>query len=98
MHRMYQVNHSWLYGSVKPYFESQGIKLLKDDLLFIERCLGNIPPERHREVIKSYFVLWGAKVSPKENVEPSTFCARYEANTFLRNLCEPQTEDLTPDG
>lgn len=86
LNRMHKVNHSWLYGNVKPYFAQQGIVLLKDDMLFIERCLGNIPPERHRIVMRDYLALWNTKVSEKENAPKIPVNARYEANTYLRNL------------
>ncbi len=83
---MYPVNHSWLYGSVKPYLERNGIKLLKDDMKFIENCLGNVPPEFHRELMKDYFVMWNTKVALKENEPASAINPRYEANVYLRNV------------
>lgn len=86
LQKMYRVNHSWLHGSVKPYFESQGIKLLKDDMLFIEKCLKNVPPEFHRKLMRDYFVLWNTKVALKENGALNSVNPRYEANVYLRNV------------
>ena len=83
---MYRVNQGWLYGNVKPYFEKQGIKLLKDDMLFIERCLGNVPPEFHRKLMKDYFVMWNAKIALKDNASENAINPRYEANVYLRNV------------
>ena len=83
---MYKVNHSWLYGLVKPAFLKQGINLLRDDMLFIERCLNMIPPERHRFVMRDYLAIWNTKVLEKENASCVRVNARYEANTYLRNL------------
>lgn len=83
---MYQVNHSWLYGAVKPHFEKSGIKLLRDDMQFIENCLGNVPPEFHRRVMKDYFSLWNTKVALKENASKNGINPRYEANVYLRNV------------
>ena len=83
---MYQVNHSWLYGSVKPHFERQGINLLRDDMLFIEKCLGTVPPEFHRKLMKDYFVLWNTKIALKENGSLNSINPRYEANVYLRNV------------
>jgi len=83
---MYQVNHSWLYGAVKPHFESQGIKLLRDDMRFIEDCLGNVPPEFHRKLMKDYFVLWNTKIALKEKGVLNNVNPRYEANIYLRNV------------
>src|SRR5574343_94606 len=83
---MYQVNHSWLYGAVKPHFEKSGIKLLRDDMQFIENCLGNVPPEFHRRVMNDYFTLWNTKVALKENGSLHGINPRYEANVYLRNV------------
>lgn len=81
---MSQVNHGWLYGNVKPYFEQKGIRLLKDDMIFIEKCLGNIPPDRHRTVMKHYFDICNASVAGncKESEKPVNY--RREANIYLR--------------
>lgn len=83
---MYRVNHSWLYGAVKPHFEKSGIKLLRDDMQFIEYCLGNVPPEFHRRVMKDYFTIWNTKVALKENASENGINPRYEANVYLRNV------------
>jgi len=83
---MHKVNHSWLYGNVKPYFAQKGITLLKDDMLFIEKCLGNIPQERHRYVMRDYLAIWNTKVAEKENVPSIPINARFEANVYLRNV------------
>lgn len=82
---MYKVNHSWLYGNVKPYFQGQGIQLMKDDWLHIEKCLAQIPPDRHRYVMRDYLSLWNATVHEKDNVVKTKYNARYEANTYIRN-------------
>ena len=84
-HKVYRVNHSWLYGNVKPYFAQKGITLLKDDMLFIEKCLGNIPQERHRHVMRDYLAIWNTTVAEKENAPSIPINARFEANTYLRN-------------
>lgn len=83
---MHRVNHEWLHGTVKPYFEKAGIKLLKDDMLFIEGCLGKIPPERHRIVMRDYLTIWNATVEEKENMPKTGLNPRYEANVYLRNV------------
>jgi hypothetical protein len=85
---MYTVNHSWLYGAVKPYFEKQGIKLLRDDMLFIEQCLNKVPPERHRTVMKDYFQVWNTTVVTRDNVDSTKLNPRYEANIYLRNAAD----------
>lgn len=82
---MNKVNQAWLYGAVKPYFEKNGIKLLKDDLLHIERCLSHIPPDRHKFVMRDYFNTWNTKTMENHGVESRVLSPRYKANIFLLN-------------
>jgi len=82
---MHKVNHVWLYGTVRPYFDKQGFKLLKDDMLFIERCLNHIPPERHRHVMRDYLAIWNTTIGDKKNDAAIGLNPRFEANTYLRN-------------
>lgn len=82
---MYRVNHGWLYGNVKPYFDHKGIKLLRDDMLFIEKCLENIPTDRHRFVMRDYLAIWNTTITDKENGLESALNPRYEANVYLGN-------------
>ncbi len=89
---MYRVNHGWLYGTVKTYFDKQGFKLLKDDMQFIERCLGNIPTERHRLVMRDYLAIWNTTIADKENGSLMALNPRYEANTYLRNASGEREE------
>ncbi len=89
---MHRVNHGWLYGNVKPYFDQKGIKLLRDDMLFIERCLGNIPTERHRLVMRDYLAIWNTTVADKENDSKTGLNPRYEANVYLRNVSGEREE------
>lgn len=84
------MNHGWLYGNVKPYFEKSGIHLLRDDMLFIERCLNNIPTERHRLVMRDYLAIWNTTIAGKENDASSVLNPRYEANTYLRNVSDTE--------
>ena len=83
---MHRVNHSWLYGTVKTYFDQQGFKLLRDDMQFIERCLGNIPTERHRHVMRDYLAIWNTTIAEKESELKTGLNPRYEANVYLRNV------------
>ena len=83
---MNKVNHSWLYGVVKPHFDKKGFVLLRDDMLFIEKCLENIPQERHRFVLRDYLAIWDTNVAKNDNVDSTAVNPRFEANTFLRNV------------
>ncbi len=74
----------WLYGSVRPYFLKQGINLLRDDMLFIEKCLSNVPQERHKIVMREYFRLWN---DLPNGIEEKLNTGRFEANCYLREVC-----------
>lgn len=90
---MYRVDQAWLYGSVKPFFEQKGIKLLRDDLLHIEKCLASIPQDRHRIVMRGYFSVWNTKVAEKDGRAPTAINPRYEANVYLRCAAEKNSLD-----
>ncbi len=90
---MHKVNHGWLYGNVKPYFDQKGIRLLKDDMLFIEKCLSNIPADRHRFVMRDYLAIWNTTVAEKENGVKTGLNPRYEANVFLSNTAGFRKDD-----
>lgn len=90
---MHRVNHSWLYGTVKTYFDKQGFNLLRDDMQFIERCLGNIPTERHRHVMRDYLAIWSATVADKDSGLKTALNPRYEANVYLGNTAGLRNDD-----
>lgn len=83
---MHKINHGWLYGNVKPYFAQRGIVLLRDDMLFIERCLNNIPQERHKSVMRDYYAIWNTHVADENKIDSTHVNPRYEANVYLRNI------------
>ena len=78
---MYRVDYSWLHGAVKHYFERNGIKLLRDDLAYIEKCLAQIPKEGHRKVMIGYFNTW--KEFDEDGLKKAN--ARFQANSYLRS-------------
>ena len=90
---MHRVNHGWLYGNVKPYFDQKGINLLRDDMLFIEKCLSFIPSDRHRLVMRDYLAIWNTTIEEKENGLKSALNPRYEANVYLRNTAGLKKDD-----
>lgn len=90
---MHRVNHDWLYGTVKPYFDQKGIKLLRDDMLFIEKCLSNIPTDRHRFVMRDYLAIWNTTVADKETGAENALNPRYEANVYLRSTAGFRKDD-----
>lgn len=83
---MHKVNMGWIHGVVKPYFASKGIVLLRDDILFIEKCLNRIPSDRHKSVMRGFYSVWYAKVLESKESGLEVINARFEANVYLRNL------------
>lgn len=69
---------SWLYTTFKAYCDRAGIKLLRDDLMFIERVLGGIPISRQRKVMYEYTKIWLSAETEGDG--------RRSANTFLREF------------
>lgn len=69
-----------------PYCENRGIKLLPDDIKFIEKQLRRYPSERHRRILSDYlreFEL-GSTVEGTETLKGNR--GRFRANTWLRTL------------
>ncbi len=85
---MHKVSHTWLYGSVRPYFEKKGIKLLKDDMVFIEKWLANIPPYAQRFVMRDYLMMWLSVEQEKEKSSPIAVNGRFKANNYLMDEAE----------
>jgi hypothetical protein len=84
---MYKVNPLWLHGALVPYFETQGIKLLKDDLKFIEKCLQKIPENFHRKVMRDYLRHWNGDVAIERKNSIQDNLGRFRANSYLRDFC-----------
>jgi hypothetical protein len=48
----------WLYSDFKMYCEQKKIKILRDDMRFIEKCLLKIPNNEHRRIMRDYVRIW----------------------------------------
>jgi hypothetical protein len=69
-----------------PYCESQGIKILPDDIRFIEKQLRRWPSERHRSILSDYLKEFelGSRVDGSDAVRCNR--GRFVANCWLRGL------------
>lgn len=68
------------WDSFKAYCQRMGIKLLRDDIRYIENRLAKIPHDEHRRVMKEYTRIWIEQLS-LGNGESKGRC---EANLYLR--------------
>lgn len=70
-----------------PYAESLGVRLLKDDLKFIEKTLSKCPQNRHRSILSDYLLEYtkvlGFEIERRDGPAKHNK-ARYAANTWLR--------------
>jgi hypothetical protein len=69
----------WLYSEFRLYCERKDIKILRDDMRYIERRLENIPRDDHRRVMRDYVRVW---LRAKENGQGDNE-GRKQANEFL---------------
>ncbi len=76
-----------VHSVLKPFLESKGIKILKDDLRFIEDQLSKIPQKAHKEILRNYTKIWLHEVKNNENALQSQNLARRIANKYLRETC-----------
>jgi hypothetical protein len=48
----------WLYSEFRLYCERKKIKILRDDMRYIENRLLYIPKDEHRRVMRDYVRIW----------------------------------------
>jgi len=71
-----------------PYCESRGIKLLKDDIRFIEKQLLKYPCELHRSILSDYLFEFelGSGFDENESLALRMNRGRFRANTWLMHF------------
>ena len=64
--------------------EQKEMKLLKDDVVFIKKCLCQIPYKLHRDVLRRYINQWlnGMEKNLSSSLAPNFW--RFGANSWLR--------------
>lgn len=80
--------NSWLYTSFKAYAARENIQLLRDDMNFIETCLGKIPEHAHRKLMHQYIKIWQECVIDISDKIKAQNIGRFNANQFLREQSE----------
>ncbi len=73
----------WFYREFKLYAAKQGIKLLRDDLKFIERTICNLPEYIQREACRKYIESW--RIGMESIAPKNQNSGRYNANQNLRS-------------
>lgn len=71
----------------ETYCARVGIKLLRDDLRFIQEQLRRIPSDRHRAVMSGFTKEWLRELQIDENSPQAQNLGRRAANSWLRDTC-----------
>jgi hypothetical protein len=72
--------------SFQLYAKQKGIKLLKDDVIFIKECLAKMPYNLRRSVLERYSEEWLKGMGRSDIVSLRMNLGRRRANTYLREL------------
>ena len=68
----------------QSHCQSLGIKLLKDDIIFIKSQLAIIPHAKHRDALSRYANTWMTAMESCDKVIRKMNAGRFAANTELR--------------
>jgi hypothetical protein len=74
----------WLRNRYYTWAKKQGIELLRDDFVFIEKILTKLPESVHKSLMRDYADQWVLGMENKENSSPNQNMGRFKANTWLR--------------
>ena len=80
---MYQPQQSF-----QDFAKSKGIHLLKDDIVFIKKCLLLVPYNTRRSTLETYSSQWLSGIGCSDIVHLRQNKGRFKANTYLRELVE----------
>jgi len=69
----------WLHNEFRLYCDRKNIKILRDDMRFIERRLFEIPEDDRRRVMREYVRIWIDELEHHKNQN----AARKKANEYL---------------
>ena len=75
-------------SSFQLFAETKGIKLLKDDINFIKRCLNLIPYQDRRKTLEKYAMEWLKGMNSSDIVYRRQNLGRRKANEYLRELVD----------
>lgn len=68
------------------YCTSQNIKLQKEDIRHLKKCLKSIPTASHKAVVRRYCEIWVKVRDATERSVAAQNRGRYAANTWLRAI------------
>lgn len=74
----------WLYKDFKPYCQRIGLKLLKDDMKFLEKILSHVPYNEHKRLLTQYSVIWCDAMAECKKPLSAMNLGRKAANIYLR--------------
>lgn len=65
------------------YCEQNNIKLLKEDIKHIRKCISNMPYNLRKAVLRRYCDIWVRELKTNENVSVAQNLGRKAANLYL---------------
>ncbi len=74
--------------SFQDFAQQKGIHLLKDDIVFIKKCLVKIPYNAKRRALETYAEKWLSSMRNCDIVALRQNLGRRNANTWLREQVE----------
>lgn len=78
----------WLRTNYKAWAEKQGIELMKEDLLFIEKILRKLPENIHKRLMRDYSQKWLEGIGEAKNAHQEQNLGRFRANSWLSRQLE----------
>lgn len=77
-----------MHNSFQDFAKLKGIHLLKDDVLFIKKCLTRISYQRRRITLECYADTWLKGMHSSDIIYMRQNIGRRNANKYLRELVE----------
>ena len=71
----------WLLHDWEPYAQRMGLRLLRGDILHIQKQLPKVRIDRQKAVMKEYVRIWLDKMGESDQNK-----GRYAANQFILHL------------
>ena len=74
---------AWFYREFRDHVAKKGYKLLRDDYMFIESTITNMPENRQHSIMRRYCEEWDAGLRVQDKTPPNQNLGRLRANRFL---------------
>jgi len=75
------------------YAEQRGMKLMREDIRFIQRLIFGMEKDHRREVLTEYANIWVTTRDATERSVAAQNAARFASNTYLRGIASGEIQD-----